>query len=204
MAGKQIRAQQPQPRDSTVSLTDLIEDHQRVAIDTEEVISRSDWTNPNSTACRSAFHRASLGKVKNSGAAYRAQRSLMFAPWNATARLIAWASTSTSLCSRHVRPSRLSSDVSEIKLVFSIPSHRPTPNFAPSWNVAPTDLLPVVRFHPRAGERSLDVLRWGLVPFSTILDICITYLSTCMVCRSSRTKDGSPSCSHKLYGSSPV
>src|SRR5215472_5687494 len=109
---RQIRAQQPQPRDSTVSLTDLIEDHQRVAIDTEEVISRSDWTNPNSTACRSAFHRASLGKVKNSGAAYRAQRSLMFAPWNATARLIAWASTSTSLCSRHVRPSRLSSDVS--------------------------------------------------------------------------------------------
>jgi hypothetical protein len=29
---------------------------------------------------------------------------------------------------------RLSSDVSEIKLVFSIPPHRPTPNIAPSWN----------------------------------------------------------------------
>jgi putative SOS response-associated peptidase YedK len=28
---------------------------------------------------------------------------------------------------------RLSSDVSEIKLVFSIPPHRPTPNFPPSW-----------------------------------------------------------------------
>jgi hypothetical protein len=27
---------------------------------------------------------------------------------------------------------RLSSDVSEIKLVFSIPPHRPTPNIAPS------------------------------------------------------------------------
>jgi putative SOS response-associated peptidase YedK len=60
---------------------------------------------------------------------------------------------------------RLSSDVSEIKLVFSIPPHRPTPNFAPSWNVAPTDPLPVVRFDRRAGERSLDILRWGLVPF---------------------------------------
>jgi hypothetical protein len=60
---------------------------------------------------------------------------------------------------------RLSSDVSEIKLVFSIPPHRPTPNFPPSWNVAPTDSPPVVRYDVKAGERSLDMLRRGLVPF---------------------------------------
>jgi putative SOS response-associated peptidase YedK len=60
---------------------------------------------------------------------------------------------------------RLSSDVSEIKLVFSIPPHRPTPNIAASWNVAPTDPLPVVRYDAKAGERSLDLMRWGLVPF---------------------------------------
>src|SRR6202035_5045517 len=60
---------------------------------------------------------------------------------------------------------RLSSDVSEIKLVFGIPPHRPTPNFPPSWNVAPTDSLPVVRYDTKAGERSLDLLRWGFVPF---------------------------------------
>ena len=60
---------------------------------------------------------------------------------------------------------RLSSDVSEIKLVFSIPPHRATPNIAPSWNVAPTDPLPMVRYDPRAAERSLDLMRWGLVPF---------------------------------------
>jgi len=66
-----------------------------------------------------------------------------------------------AMCGR----ARLSSDVSEIKLVFSIPAHRAAPNIAPSWNVAPTDPLPVVRYDVKAGERSLDVMRWGLVPF---------------------------------------
>src|SRR5215813_7890315 len=72
-----------------------------------------------------------------------------------------WARAAVTLCSCHV----WSPDVSEIKLVFSIPPHRPTPNFPPSWNVAPTDALPVVRYDVKAGERSLDILRWGLVPF---------------------------------------
>jgi putative SOS response-associated peptidase YedK len=45
---------------------------------------------------------------------------------------------------------RLSSDVSEIKLVFRISPERPTPNFPPSWNVAPTDSLPVVRYDTKA------------------------------------------------------
>jgi SOS response associated peptidase (SRAP) len=58
---------------------------------------------------------------------------------------------------------RLSSDVSEIRLVFRIPPERPIPNFPPSWNAAPTDALPVVRFDAKAGQRSLDLLRWGLV-----------------------------------------
>jgi putative SOS response-associated peptidase YedK len=66
-----------------------------------------------------------------------------------------------AMCGR----ARLSSDVSEIKLVFSIPPDRPTPNIAPSWNVAPADPLAVVRYDTRAGERSLDVMHWGLVPF---------------------------------------
>src|SRR6202023_2585986 len=66
-----------------------------------------------------------------------------------------------AMCGR----ARLSSDVSEIKLVFGGPPERPAPNFAPSWNVAPTDPLPIVHFDAKAGERSLDVMRWGLIPF---------------------------------------
>jgi putative SOS response-associated peptidase YedK len=60
---------------------------------------------------------------------------------------------------------RLSSDVSELKLVFSIPPQRPTPNIPANWNAAPTEDLPVVRYDPRAEERSLDPMRWGLVPY---------------------------------------
>ena len=60
---------------------------------------------------------------------------------------------------------RLSSDVSEIKVAFRIPPERPTPNFPPSWNVAATDTLPVVRYEPKAAQRSRDKLRWGLIPY---------------------------------------
>jgi len=60
---------------------------------------------------------------------------------------------------------RLSSDVSEIKLVFSIPPERPTPNIPANWNAAPTEDLPVVRYDNTAGGRRLEVMRWGLVPF---------------------------------------
>jgi putative SOS response-associated peptidase YedK len=41
---------------------------------------------------------------------------------------------------------RLSSDVSEIKIAFRIPPERPTPNIAPSWNLAPTDPAPIVYY----------------------------------------------------------
>ena len=60
---------------------------------------------------------------------------------------------------------RPSSDVSEIKLVFSIPPLRSAPNIAPSCNVAPTDPLPVVRYDAKDHQRSLDVMRCELVPF---------------------------------------
>lgn len=40
----------------------------------------------------------------------------------------------------------------------------PVPNSEPSWNIAPTQSVPVVRHHAERGERRLDLLRWGLIP----------------------------------------
>lgn len=39
----------------------------------------------------------------------------------------------------------------------------PPPNLAPRWNVAPTQVMPVIR-RDEAGGRELAMLRWGLVP----------------------------------------
>jgi putative SOS response-associated peptidase YedK len=60
---------------------------------------------------------------------------------------------------------KLEGDLNEIKVAFGIPPEYPTPNYAPSWNVAPTDNLPIVRYDPKAGHRTLDLMRWGLVPY---------------------------------------
>ena len=37
--------------------------------------------------------------------------------------------------------------------------------FAPSYNVAPQSMQPVVRLSAETGQRELTVMRWGLVPF---------------------------------------
>lgn len=41
------------------------------------------------------------------------------------------------------------------------------PNFAPTWNLAPSQSAPVVRLHPKSGERHLDILNWGFIPHWT-------------------------------------
>ena len=43
----------------------------------------------------------------------------------------------------------------------------PLPNFPPTWNMAPTQDAMVVRHHPDTGERHLDLLKWGLLPYFT-------------------------------------
>ena len=62
------------------------------------------------------------------------------------------------MCGRFV----FSRPIDEMRAIFG--TTNPPPNVAPSWNMAPTRLAPVVRLHPESRERHLDLLRWGLVP----------------------------------------
>jgi putative SOS response-associated peptidase YedK len=66
---------------------------------------------------------------------------------------------------------KLDGDISEIKIAFRVPPDYPTPNFPPSWNVAPTDNLPIVRYDPKVGHRTLDLMHWGLVPWAKDIKI---------------------------------
>src|SRR5262249_35080515 len=60
---------------------------------------------------------------------------------------------------------KLEGDFSQLKTTFHIPDGYPAPNYAPSWNVAPTDSLPIVRYNAKQGRRAVDLMRWGLVPY---------------------------------------
>jgi len=37
-------------------------------------------------------------------------------------------------------------------------------NWSPRYNVAPTQLVPTIRQHPKEPRRDLSLMRWGLVP----------------------------------------
>ena len=50
----------------------------------------------------------------------------------------------------------------EIRRIFATVND--TPNWQPTWNMAPSQNGPVVRLHPETGARHLDLLRWGLLP----------------------------------------
>ena len=69
---------------------------------------------------------------------------------------------------------RPSSDVSEIKVAFRIPPPEwPTPNIALSWNVAPTDPLPVVRYDAKERQRSLQVMRYRKTFFAVCIEMVL-------------------------------
>jgi putative SOS response-associated peptidase YedK len=45
-----------------------------------------------------------------------------------------------------------------------VPDDERRPELPPNYNLAPTQLAPVVRLHRESGTRHLDLLRWGLLP----------------------------------------
>jgi putative SOS response-associated peptidase YedK len=53
--------------------------------------------------------------------------------------------------------------VEEIARIFR--TTNPLPNYPARYNIAPTTPVLTVRFNPETKERSLDPLRWGLVPY---------------------------------------
>ena len=79
--------------------------------------------------------------------------------------VLAWAlpgtAISTPMCGRYA--SFLPAEA--IARIFG--TTNPLPNLAPSWNVAPTNDVAVVRRHPETGARHLDLLKWGLLPYWT-------------------------------------
>ena len=66
---------------------------------------------------------------------------------------------------RHARPICLIPAPEAIAAMFHTVSL--IPNIAPTWNLAPTEDALVVRRHPESGERHLDVLNWGFLPYWT-------------------------------------
>jgi len=62
------------------------------------------------------------------------------------------------MCARFVQKTPLG----EIQSLFE--TANPVPNAPPRYNAAPTQDLAVIRYNPTSGARSLDLLRWGLVP----------------------------------------
>ena len=62
------------------------------------------------------------------------------------------------MCGRFVQKTPLG----DIRILFE--TTNPVPNAPAHYNDAPTQDLAVVRYNPATKARSLDLLRWGLVP----------------------------------------
>jgi putative SOS response-associated peptidase YedK len=67
---------------------------------------------------------------------------------------------SAAMCGRYF----LQRDPTGLAGYYETPATNALPNFAPNWNVAPTQDGVVLRRNPETGQRQLDLLRWGLVP----------------------------------------
>lgn len=65
------------------------------------------------------------------------------------------------MCIRYFRDS----DINRLKEAFHIGDDKNLPlEIAPSYNIAPTTMQPVVRCNPGSTEREMVAMRWGMVP----------------------------------------
>jgi putative SOS response-associated peptidase YedK len=63
----------------------------------------------------------------------------------------------TIMCGRY----SLSTSPESIAEIFGV---RHVTEFEPRYNIAPTQLVPIVRRDPNSDERRIDLLKWGLIP----------------------------------------
>jgi len=64
------------------------------------------------------------------------------------------------MCGRYRRTTK----EEELARLYHIPIP-PQRDLPISWNIAPSQDVLAIRFRPKTGQRSLDALRWGLVPY---------------------------------------
>ena len=64
------------------------------------------------------------------------------------------------MCGRY----RRTTSEEELARLYHIPIP-PQRDLPISWNIAPSQEVLVIRYNPKAKERSLDALRWGLIPY---------------------------------------
>jgi putative SOS response-associated peptidase YedK len=64
------------------------------------------------------------------------------------------------MCGRY----RRTTSEEELARIYKIPIP-PQRDLPISWNIAPSQDVLAIRFNPKSGQRSLDALRWGLVPY---------------------------------------
>lgn len=58
----------------------------------------------------------------------------------------------------------LTATADELRQLFDLADSPVLAKLAPRYNIAPTQPVVVVREHPKSGARTLDVMRWGLIP----------------------------------------
>jgi putative SOS response-associated peptidase YedK len=66
------------------------------------------------------------------------------------------------MCGRYRRTTK----EEELARLYRIPIP-PQLNLPISYNIAPSQNMLVIRFNPKRAQRSLDALRWGLIPYWT-------------------------------------